>query len=87
MELEKRLDSKQALELQIERYKGALEVIEQMGAYEDLEVKQKMAETQEKLKETEEDLEAMEDLNQAIIVKERRRNDELEQARKEIITV
>ena len=87
LELEKRLDSKQALELQIERYKGALEVMKHMGADEDLELKKKMDETQEKLKETEEDLEAVEDLNQALIVKERRNNDELQQARKEIITV
>ncbi|KAL5580990.1 hypothetical protein UlMin_013432 [Ulmus minor] len=39
----------------------------------------------EALKDKEEDLEAMEALNQALIVKERRSNDELQQAREELI--
>ncbi|PON75553.1 Zinc finger-XS domain containing protein [Parasponia andersonii] len=86
IELEKQLDSKQALELAIERYRGALEVMKHMGGDEDIELNKNMGEIREKLVEKEEELEAVEDLNQALIVKERRSNDELQQARKEIIS-
>lgn len=87
LELEKQLDSKQALELGIERMKGALEVMKHMGGDEDIEIKRQMDEIRETLEEKEMDLEAGEILSQTLIIKERRSNDELQQARKEIISV
>jgi chromosome segregation ATPase len=87
LDLEKKLDSKQALLLKIERYRGALEVMKHMGGDEDMDVKNQMDDIKEKLKEKEEDLEGIEELNQALIIKERRSNDELQDARKELIIV
>ncbi|KAF8396789.1 hypothetical protein HHK36_018422 [Tetracentron sinense] len=86
IQLEKQLDAKQALELEIERLKGTLNVMKHMGGDEDLEVKKKMEEMSEELKDKEGELEGLEDLNQALIVKERKSNDELQDARKELIT-
>ncbi|KAL5580761.1 hypothetical protein UlMin_013203 [Ulmus minor] len=85
IELEKQLDSKQALELEIERMRGALGIMKHMGEEGDADNKKKMDEIEEALKDKEEDLEAMEALNQALIVKERRSNDELQEARKRLI--
>lgn len=71
----------------IERYRGALEVMKHMGGDEDLKLKKEMDEIKENLKEKEEEMEALEELNQALIIKERRSNDELQEARKETIIV
>ncbi|XP_016498170.1 factor of DNA methylation 4-like [Nicotiana tabacum] len=81
--LQTKLDSKQALELEIERLKGATQVMRHMGDGQD--VKKKLDEIQESLKEKEEELEDLEALNQALVVKERRANVELQDARKELI--
>ncbi|KAJ8770980.1 hypothetical protein K2173_022881 [Erythroxylum novogranatense] len=83
--LEKKLDAKQALELEIEQLKGSLQVMKHMGENEDVEVKRKMEEIQQELMDKQEDLESYELLNQTLIVKERRSNDELQEARKELI--
>ncbi|KAI7755372.1 hypothetical protein M8C21_004312 [Ambrosia artemisiifolia] len=85
IELQKKLDEKQRLELQIEQMKGALEVMKHMS-YDDSEAKKKMESIQENLKEKVEELEGLEELNQALIVKERSSNDELVEARKELIS-
>ncbi|KAI3864494.1 hypothetical protein MKX03_011300, partial [Papaver bracteatum] len=45
----------------------------------------KVNKLKEKLQEKEDELEDMEALNQALIIKERRTNDELQEARKELI--
>ncbi|XP_024927008.3 factor of DNA methylation 4 isoform X1 [Ziziphus jujuba] len=81
--LEKQLDTKQALELEVERMRGALQVMKHMD--EDMEIKKKMDEIEENLKEKIEELDGVEALNQALIVKERKTNDELQEARKELI--
>uniref|UniRef100_A0A5B7ATY4 Factor of DNA methylation 1-5/IDN2 domain-containing protein n=1 Tax=Davidia involucrata TaxID=16924 RepID=A0A5B7ATY4_DAVIN len=85
IELEKKLDAKQALELEIERMKGALLVMKHMGEDADLEVKKKMDAIQEDLKQKEVELEDLEALNQALIVREHKSNYELHEARKELI--
>ncbi|GAB2269529.1 hypothetical protein Dimus_004449 [Dionaea muscipula] len=64
--LEKQLDAKQKLEMEVEELKGKLEVM-----------------TKE-LEEKVEELEAMEDLNQTLITKERRSNDELAAVKKKM---
>ncbi|KAJ0917595.1 putative XS domain-containing protein [Helianthus annuus] len=84
IKLEKKLDEKQRLELEIKQMKGAIEVMKHMTE-EDLEAKNKMKSLQNDLKEKEEELEGLEELNQALIVKERKTNDELVDARKELI--
>lgn len=66
--------------------KGAVEVMKHMTE-EDIEAKKKMESIQEVLKEKEEELEALDTLNQTLIAKERRSNDELQDARKELISV
>lgn len=86
IELEKKLDAKQALELEIEGMKRALQVMKHMGEDGDVEMKKKMDTIKEELKDKEEELEGLELLNQALIVKERKSNDELQEARKELIS-
>ncbi|KAK9159846.1 hypothetical protein Syun_006187 [Stephania yunnanensis] len=88
LQLEKQLDAKQALELEIEGLRGSLNVMKHMGAdstEEDSEVKKKVEEIHNSLKEKEAELEDLEDLNQTLIVKERMSNDELQEAKKELI--
>ena len=53
----------------------------------DVEAKKKMEAIQKDLEEKEQDLESVEDLTQALIIKERKSNDELQDARKELINV
>ncbi|XP_023904334.1 factor of DNA methylation 4 [Quercus suber] len=86
IELEKKLDARQALELEIERMRGALHVMKHMGEDGDMEVKKNMDAIKEDLKEKEEELENMEALQQALVIKERKSNDELQEARKELIS-
>ncbi|MCD7457546.1 hypothetical protein HAX54_035385, partial [Datura stramonium] len=85
IELEAKLDQKQALQLQIERLRGSLEVMRHMNVEGDLEAKKKLESIQEEIKESEEELESLESLNQALIIKERLTNDEVQEARKELI--
>ncbi|KAI7756820.1 hypothetical protein M8C21_007501 [Ambrosia artemisiifolia] len=85
IELEKQLDEKQRLELEIKQMKGAVEVMKHMTE-EDLEAKSKLESLQIDLQEKEEELEDLEQLNQALVVKERKTNDELVDARKELIS-
>ncbi|XP_065859437.1 factor of DNA methylation 4-like [Euphorbia lathyris] len=92
LELKKNLDAKQTLELDIERMKGALEVMKHMGEEEEeeeevMEVKKRMDEIEKDLKEKEEELDDLESLNQTLMVKERTNNDQLQDARKELINV
>nr|XP_010911713.1 factor of DNA methylation 1 [Elaeis guineensis] len=57
-----------------------------MGGEEDSEVKKKVEEMSEQLKEKVEEMEDLEVLNQTLVVKERKSNDELQEARKELIS-
>ncbi|XP_022755771.1 factor of DNA methylation 4 isoform X2 [Durio zibethinus] len=85
IELEKQLDTKQALELEIQGLRGALQVMQHMERDGDAEGKRKMEAIQGELQEKEEEMGDLEDLNQALIIKERKSNDELQDARKELI--
>ncbi|KAM3234032.1 factor of DNA methylation 4 [Capsicum annuum] len=82
MELQKKLDLKQALELEIERLTGAMQVTKHMGDGQD--VKKKLDEIDESVKEKKEELEGLEALNQALVVKEQKTAVELNDARKEL---
>ncbi|KAK5826500.1 hypothetical protein PVK06_021422 [Gossypium arboreum] len=85
IQLEKQLDQKQALELEIEQLRGSLNVIRHMGEEDDKEVLQKIEASLKDLREKEGELEDLEALNQTLIVSERKSNDELQDARKELI--
>lgn len=85
LQLEKQLDAKQKLELEIQQLKGKLQVMKHMGGEDDSVVKKKMEEMSEELKEKIEEMEDLEALNQALVVKERMSNDELQEARNELI--
>lgn len=87
LQLEKQLDAKQKLELEIQQLRGQLQVMKHMGGEEDIEVKKKMEEMSEQLQEKVEEMEDLEALNQTLVVKERKSNDELQEARKELISV
>ncbi|GAU17326.1 hypothetical protein TSUD_110430 [Trifolium subterraneum] len=84
-ELERGLDAKQALELEIEQLRGALQVMNHIGDT-DLEEKKKLEAIKMDLQEKEEELEGEEALLQSLIIKERKSNDELQDARKKLIS-
>ena len=85
-DLEMQLASKQKLELDIEQLKGNLEVISHMGD-DDTNLKKKLGELRKELEEKKDEMEGIDSLNQTLIIKERRTNDELEEAKKELIIV
>ncbi|MQM12054.1 hypothetical protein Taro_044967 [Colocasia esculenta] len=80
--LEKQLDAKQRLELEIEQLKGKVEVMKHIKGTKDIGVKKLSDELKEKI----EDLEDMEQLNQDLIVKEQKSHDEFQEAHNELIT-
>lgn len=88
LQLQTQLDAKQAVELEIQQLKGNLNVMKHMvGDDGDLEVLRKVEDIHKSLREKEGEYEDLQALNQALIVKERKSNDELQEARKELVTV
>ncbi|KAL5160456.1 Factor of DNA methylation 1 [Glycine soja] len=85
LQLEKQLDAKQKLEMEIEELKGKLQVMKHLGDEDDAAVQNKIKEMNDELQEKVDNLENMEAMNQTLIVKERQSNDELQEARKELI--
>lgn len=85
--LEKQLDAKQAVQLEIEQLRGKVNVMKHMGDEGDLEVLNKVELLLKDLREKEGDLDDLEALNQSLVVQERKRNDELQDARKEMVNV
>ncbi|CAJ2656487.1 unnamed protein product [Trifolium pratense] len=85
LQLEKQLDAKQKLEMEIVELRGKLQVMKHLGDQDDAAIKKKMEEMNAELTDKIESLEDMELMNQTLIVKERQSNDELQAARKELI--
>ncbi|KAK2378456.1 protein INVOLVED IN DE NOVO [Trifolium repens] len=85
LQLEKQLDAKQKLEMEREELRGKLQVMKHLGDQDDAAIKKKMEEMNDELNDKIESLEDMESMNQTLIVKERQSNDELQEARKELI--
>ncbi|KAL5973330.1 hypothetical protein ACLOJK_029980 [Asimina triloba] len=85
LELERKLDQRQALELEIEQMKGKLQVMKQLEESDD-SAKSKVIEMMKELEDKEAEKEDLEDLNQTLLIKERKSNDELQEARKELIS-
>ncbi|XP_062176533.1 factor of DNA methylation 1-like [Alnus glutinosa] len=85
LQLEKQLDAKQKLEMEIEEIKGKLQVMKHLENEDDTSVRKKMEEMNETLQEKVDDLNDMEEMNNVLIAKERSSNDELQEARKQFI--
>ncbi|XP_074364870.1 protein INVOLVED IN DE NOVO 2-like [Apium graveolens] len=85
IELQKKHDEMQLLELEMEQMRGALETMIPFTEGGDVEVNKRMKSLEEKLKEKEDHLEDLEDLSQALLIKERKSNEEVQDARKELI--
>ncbi|XP_057430114.1 protein INVOLVED IN DE NOVO 2 [Lotus japonicus] len=85
IQLQKELDMKQKLELEIQQLKGSLSVLKHIEDDEDAEVLNKVDALHKDLREKEQSLQDIDELNQTLIVKERRSNTELQEARKELI--
>lgn len=87
IQLQKQLDAKQALELEIEQLRGSVTVMSHIKDEEDKYVMNKVDDLLSELKDKEEELENLESISQMLIVKERKSNDELQEARKELMSV
>ena len=86
LQLERQVDEKQKVKLDIEQLKGKLEVVRHMEG-EGVDVKKRTEELTAKLNERIEEMEDLEALNQTLVIKERMTNDEIQDAKKELITV
>ncbi|PHT47593.1 Factor of DNA methylation 1 [Capsicum baccatum] len=82
LELERDIDAKQKLEMEIAELKGKLEVMKHLGGNDDEAVQKKIKEMNEELKDKMEEMDSMESLNQTLLAKERQSNDELQDARR-----
>lgn len=87
LELKKQVNMKENLELEIQQLQVSLSLLKDFEDDEDEELLKKVDVLQKDLKDKEELLEDLEDLNQTLTVLERKRNDELQNARKELINV
>lgn len=73
--------------MEIEEIKGKLQVMKHLGDEDDAAIQKKMEEMNDELKEKFEEMNDMEYTNQVLITKERESNDELQEARKQLIAV
>ncbi|RYR65432.1 hypothetical protein Ahy_A03g011363 isoform B [Arachis hypogaea] len=85
IQLERQLDMKQKLELEIQQLRGSLSVLKHMEDDDDAEVLKKVDDLHMDLREKEQSLQDIDALNQTLIVKERKSNEELQEARKELV--
>ncbi|KAG7591840.1 XS domain [Arabidopsis thaliana x Arabidopsis arenosa] len=83
--LEKQLDTKQTLEMEIQELKGKLQVMKHLGNDDDEAVKQKMQAMNDELDEKKSELEGLENMNSVLMTKERESNNEIQAARKKLI--
>lgn len=84
LELEKELHEKRELELEVTRLNGTLQVMKHLEGDDDGDIHDKMEKLSEKL---EHERKRLEELSGELVRKERESNDELQEARKELIMV
>ncbi|XP_062188861.1 factor of DNA methylation 1-like [Phragmites australis] len=82
LQLEKELHEKQQLELEVTRLNGTLQVMKHLEGDDDGDIHEKMEKLSERL---EHEKKRLEELSGDLVTKERESNDELQQARKELI--
>lgn len=88
VQLQKELDAKQKLEVEIENLKGKIKVTCHMGGGDDdLTVEKKVKKLKEELQDKEIEMEATEELYKSLLARERNANDEVQEGRKEMIQV
>ncbi|XP_062089970.1 factor of DNA methylation 1-like [Humulus lupulus] len=85
LQLERDLEAKQRLEMEIEELRGKLKVMKHLENEDDESVQKKMKEMNDELQEKVDDLDDLESLNQTLLTKERETNDELQEARKALL--
>ncbi|XP_031487527.1 protein INVOLVED IN DE NOVO 2-like [Nymphaea colorata] len=82
LDMQKKLEGKQNLEVEIEKLKGKIQMVEHMEGGDD---SNKIESLRTLLEEKEAELDDLDQLNTTLLAKERITNDELQEARKEII--
>ncbi|XP_021647920.2 factor of DNA methylation 1 [Hevea brasiliensis] len=87
LQLEKELDAKQKLELEIKSLKAKIQMMKHLGNANNADLQKKLEVMTAELGQKDEDLAYVESLNQTLIMKERQINDELQEGRKELIQV
>ncbi|EPS61376.1 hypothetical protein M569_13419, partial [Genlisea aurea] len=85
IDLEKKLDAKQALELELAQLRGKAEVMKHMEDGGNVEVLKQVDELQKQLREKEQDLEIADASYQDLVVHDFKKNTELQEARKELV--
>ncbi|KAG7633723.1 Zinc finger-XS domain [Arabidopsis suecica] len=85
--LERQRDQKQAIELEVEQLKGQLNVMKHMASDGDAEVVKEVDIIFKDLGEKEAQLADLDKFNQTLILRERRTNDELQEAHKELVNI
>ncbi|KAF5741774.1 leucine-rich repeat-containing protein [Tripterygium wilfordii] len=85
LQLEKQQDANQKLEMEIEELKGKLQVMKSV-VEDDFAIHDKMKKMNKDLMETVENLNVLEDLYEVLKIKERLNNNELQEARRELIS-
>ena len=85
LELERQLDAKQKLEMEIEELKGKVQVMSHLG--DDTKVQEEIKKMNDELEAKLEEMGYIEELNQTLLMKERQSNYELQEAWKELIKV
>ncbi|VVB11528.1 unnamed protein product [Arabis nemorensis] len=86
LQLEKDLNNKQKLQMEIQELTGKLQVMKHGEDEDDEDVKKRMKDMIEELEEKRSELQDMEEMNSALMIKERESNDEIQEARGELIT-
>ncbi|XP_073127420.1 factor of DNA methylation 1-like [Henckelia pumila] len=84
-ELERNLDEKQKLEMEIQELKGKIEVMKHLVGDDDAVAQHTRDQLREQLEEKVEYLNYRKELNRQLLAKERESNDELQEARNELI--
>ncbi|CAM8903512.1 unnamed protein product [Rhodiola kirilowii] len=87
IQLEKQIDAKHALEVEITTLRGNLNVERQLATGGDVEKIKEVEEMMQVLRDAEEELDNAETLIQDLIVKARKSNDDVQDARKEFINI
>ncbi|KAL8232296.1 hypothetical protein R6Q57_002074 [Mikania cordata] len=85
LELERQLDAKQRLEMEIVELKGKLQVMKHLADEDDTAVQDQIKKMNDELEAKTEQMDGVYEMNQTLMVKELQSNNELQEARKELI--